>query len=211
MNYLDKLNEKKAQIKAKADADAILGHIDSVAKAVKNTPDSELASKVTVYIDELKQIVSDYQNLAKSHSDTAKEHDDHIKMMFNDVHETLKGIKMPDMPQIPEIKLPEIIIPEIKAPKVSVPKMDMQCVADAISELKQDDDIDLDDYHAHDIKDDGDIQYIGFLDPDGNWYIMESKQNTLRYVFGHGGYTQAFNKAATYKYELLNEAINDKV
>jgi hypothetical protein len=34
------------------------------------------------------------------------------------------------------------------------------------------------------------------------------KENTLRYIFGTGGYAKAFAKAARFEYKLLDEAVN---
>jgi DNA repair ATPase RecN len=72
------------------------------------------------------------------------------------------------------------------------------------------DTLDLDDYKAQDLSDGDNIQYVGFLNPAGKWYIIENdlKKNTLRYVFGSGKYSDAFKKAASYDYKLLNEAVN---
>lgn len=69
---------------------------------------------------------------------------------------------------------------------------------------------DLDCYRAQDIIDLDDVQYIGFQNPDGNWYIIENdiKGNKMRYVFGSKNYATAFKKAASYQYQLLDKAIN---
>lgn len=83
-------------------------------------------------------------------------------------------------------------------------------IRDAIAIGEADGKVDLDDYRAHDIINDGDIQYIGFVDIEGSWYIIENKvtENSLRYVFGKSGYAEAFAKAGSYKYKLLSEAVN---
>jgi len=72
--------------------------------------------------------------------------------------------------------------------------------------------IDLDDYRAHDIDNtDPNIQYIGFVDESGAWYIMEnnSLENSLRYKFGKGKYQTAWPKAATFGYLILSEAVRE--
>lgn len=71
----------------------------------------------------------------------------------------------------------------------------------------------LDDYRAHDLREDGAIQYIGFVNPDGKWYIVEndSENNRLRYVFGSKGYSKAFSKAGSWQYKLLSEAMAHEV
>lgn len=71
--------------------------------------------------------------------------------------------------------------------------------------------INLDRYKAQDIDNSvQDKQYIGFLNSEGNWYIIENDipANKLRYVFGNSGYIEAFSKASSYEYTLLNEAVD---
>lgn len=98
------------------------------------------------------------------------------------------------------------IVPAQKQP------IDFKPLQDTIKQyfVSDTDTIDLDDYKAQDLTDGDTIQYVGFLNPDGKWYIIENdlKKNTLRYVFGSGKYSEAFQKAASYDYKLLNEAVN---
>jgi hypothetical protein len=67
--------------------------------------------------------------------------------------------------------------------------------------------LELESYKPHDQKDDGDMQYFGFVNPEGAWYIIESDGSKFRYYFGKDGYTTAFNGAATLQYKLLSEAV----
>lgn len=106
----------------------------------------------------------------------------------------------------------------IDPPQVTVnaPEVDFKPLQDTIKQYfatpvsEADDMLNLENYRAQDINDDGDIQYVGFVSPSGAWYIIENdiKGNSMRYVFGTGGYAKAFKKAAQYQYKLLNEAIN---
>lgn len=103
----------------------------------------------------------------------------------------------------------------VAAPKVSVtaPELDLkplQATLDKYFAKDDDTQIDLDCYRPQDLKNDGDTQYIGFVNPDGEWYIIENltKQNSLRYLFGDSDYTKAFDDAASHEYMLLNEAVN---
>lgn len=69
--------------------------------------------------------------------------------------------------------------------------------------------IDLSEFRAQDINDGKDKQYVGFMHPNGNWYILENniQLNTLRYLFGQTNYSETFASASTYEYQLLDEAI----
>jgi len=77
--------------------------------------------------------------------------------------------------------------------------------------VEQTDTIDLASYKAHDLKDDGDLQYVGFVNPNGGWYIIENqvRENKMRYIFGSGGYDKAFSNAASWNYKILSEATNE--
>lgn len=71
--------------------------------------------------------------------------------------------------------------------------------------------VDLDSYKAQDINNSNkNLQYVGFVNPEGKWYIIENdiKGNHLRYIFGNSDYKKAFEQAAQYKYLLLDEAIH---
>jgi hypothetical protein len=116
---------------------------------------------------------------------------------------------------IPEIslpKIPDIYIPEITIPKITVPNIDTTGIETVLREMQHHtpEGIDLDDYMAQDLKKIGGNQYVGFLNPDGAWYIIENdiKGESLRYLFGTKDYYKHFKKANEYVYKLLNEAVN---
>lgn len=115
---------------------------------------------------------------------------------------------------------PAITVP---APTVTVkaPKVDLTPLRSVLQEYlpkssqpieeSESDLFDLDDYKAQDIDNSvKDMQYIGFVNPTGAWYIIENdvKGNKLRYVFGTDDYSAAFARASEYQYQLLNEAIH---
>lgn len=97
--------------------------------------------------------------------------------------------------------------------KVDAPKIDLKPLQDTLKgyfEAPKVEKIDLECYRAQDITETDSKQYVGFVNPDGDWYIIENDipGNSLRYVFGTGNYATAFQKAPQYEYQLLNEAIN---
>jgi uncharacterized membrane protein len=100
--------------------------------------------------------------------------------------------------------------------KVDVPALDITPITEAIQAMATtpDDSIDLDDYQAQDLRDDGPYQYVGFVAPDGGWYIIfsdssDSGASSLRYKFGNNGYAKAWKNAVGFDYKLLNEAVNE--
>lgn len=155
--------------------------------------------------DKLAEIAAEYQKLAVYNVKSAKEQADKFKQVFDSLIKAVEAIKLPE---IPKVIIPEF--PKIPAPVVNVPKTDLSPIQRAIEGLKEEKGLDLDDFKAHDIYNAGDTQYIGFLAPSGQWYIIENKvkENSLRYVFGKDKYKDHFKKAATYEYSLLSEAIN---
>lgn len=71
--------------------------------------------------------------------------------------------------------------------------------------------ITLSDYRAHDIDTAPDgKQYIGFMNGDGKWYIVESddRKNTMRYYFGNGDYATAWSERYSHTYGTLSEALH---
>jgi len=61
-------------------------------------------------------------------------------------------------------------------------------------------------YVISDIDDSGDPTYYGYLDKDGNYYILEenSANNTYRYSKGTSGYTTAWTNRATETYNYFD-------
>lgn len=112
---------------------------------------------------------------------------------------------------------PVVNLPE---PKVTVNpnKIDFSPIVDALVDNKQEivfpsavvDRFDLSRYKAHDIKETDNCQYVGFVNPESDWYIVENdlNSNRMRYVFGSGGYSKHFASASTFKYQIIDKAIN---
>jgi hypothetical protein len=104
------------------------------------------------------------------------------------------------------------LAPTINLPALKPPKLDLTPLHNMLQNYLKPEDtgIDLDCYKAQDIRDDDNKQYVGFLNLQGDWYIIENdiKANSMRYVFGSGNYAKAFTKAGNYEYKLLNEAVN---
>lgn len=100
--------------------------------------------------------------------------------------------------------------PKIDVKPPAVPKIDTSSIVAAIGDLKESDGIDLDNYRGVTIDNDSEVmQYIGFLNPKGEWYIacnnMESNQMT--YVFGKANFTSAWESHMNLGYAILNVAV----
>lgn len=104
---------------------------------------------------------------------------------------------------------------QVDAPQVNIPKLDISPITKVLetqtrqlAEVKK---IDLNDYKAQDLTGDDTFQYVGFVAPDGSWYIIENDMEgtTLRYKFGPKNYKSSWKDHANFSYKLLNEAIRE--
>lgn len=239
MSYLETINEKKSSASTQASAQSTLDSLIQQLKEVQLaslmagskstvvladstdfgekmkelgdniTSSLETYRKDTKNADKIAAIADDYKKLALYNVKAQNEQSKEMKQVFESLIKSFESIKIPEMPQVKIPAMPKM--PSIPAPIVNIPKNDFSPIADAISNLKEDKGLDLDEYKAHDINNsDKDTQYIGFLNPSGQWYIIENKvkENSIRYVFGKADYSTAFKKAPTYQYELLSEAVN---
>ena len=178
-------------------ADKINDMVKTFGEVVKSTDQSKLNSDQIAAIKEL-----------KSGLDSLKTTIANKKADNSDVVAAIRALKLDVAAPIVNVPAPIVTLQE-RAHK----PIDFTPLQDTIKEYfkaPEDEKIDLDCYRAQDITDNGDTQYVGFVNPEGNWYIIENKvrENQLRYIFGDKGYAKAFKKAAQYEYMLLNEAIN---
>ena len=108
------------------------------------------------------------------------------------------------------------IRPVVNVPKAQVTvqerEIDFDPLINALNKepTKETDDDPLAGYKAQDINnDDPNIQYVGFVNAQGNWYIIQNDDSSLRYKFGVKGYTKAFKDCAKLSYKLYSEAIGE--
>lgn len=178
--------------------DKIKSMVDTFAEAVKSTDTSMLDKEQISALNELKKGVESLKNA--------------VEAKKTDNSDIVKAIKALDL----NVAAPIVNVP---APQVTLQErpIDFTPLQDTIKEYfrppdveAEDEKIDLECYRAQDITDKEDVQYIGFVNPDGAWYIIENKvrENSMRYVFGMTDYSKAFKNASRYKYYLLNEALD---
>lgn len=177
--------------------DKITELADKVTEAVKGLDSSESNQEQLSTLKDLKSSLDTYSKSLTSSDATHKK-------ASADLLKAIKAIKVAPVVNVPE-------------PKVTVQPQDIDFgpLQETIKEYAytptEDDSIDLACYKAQDIDNTNpEMQYVGFLNQEGNWYIIENdvKGNKLRYRFGNSGYSEAFASAAEYTYSLLNEAID---
>jgi hypothetical protein len=205
-DYIETLQAKRAINTDDQHRLALLQAVTDVKKAVEAGPrDITVKTDDTAVITALGKLETAVKALDKPEQDYSE--------VLTDIKQAVEAVKL-EPTDLSELLAAISKLELSPAITVQAPEVDLVPLQDTIKEYfkppETEQKLDLACYRAQDIKEDGDIQYVGFLNPDGNWYIIENdiKGNKMRYVFGSKGYAKAFSKAASYKYELLDKAIH---
>jgi hypothetical protein len=212
VNYLDTIKDKRTAQSDKDDLQKSMQELSRVLSVSNSQAPKDFSSKVdelsksillafkelkndTLNSDKIDVLKQEYKNLA---SNIIKANDEQYKATQKSLKDVLSTFKASELS--PTVN--------VSAPIVNVPENDFSALEIAIRDLKEDEDIDLDSYKAHDIKDVEDVQYIGFIHPSGAWYIVENQVESgkLRYLFGTSKYATHFRSAPTYKYQTIDKA-----
>lgn len=158
------------------------GTLDAVDKLVKSIPKPPAPLKA-VSIDNLSQV------------------EVYLSKLNKDIIDAINNIKL--NPRI-----------EVASPEVSVPPIDFSPLIKALEPKETESKpalCDLNTYKAQDLIGDDVVQYIGFVAPDGGWYIVENdlQASSLRYKFGIGNYRENWTEHMNHIYLLLDEAIRE--
>lgn len=102
--------------------------------------------------------------------------------------------------------------PNIDVKSPSIPQINVAPIVKAIENLKEEKEveIDLDDYRGIIIDDESDtMQYIGFMNPKGEWYIIcnDIGDNKMTYVFGKTNFNGAWDSHVSLNYKMLDAAV----
>lgn len=156
----------------------------------KETDFSEVVSKLDGVEQALSKLPTSYPEMPSS-VEISNQHDYSDK--FDALQEAIAKIDVK-----PEIKITE-------------KKIDLKPIETAVKEAATPPQFDLSTYRAQDLDEmEPGIQYVGFTNIDGYWYILRNdvKNNNMRYKFGKDNYSTAWEKAPIYDYQLLEEAMN---
>lgn len=192
---------------------ALMGSQDK--STVILTDQTDLGDKLTAAITSIETAIKSLDSSSADSDQLAALHklqgifDGYFKRVGKDTDSIVAAIRALDV--APVVQAPVVNVP---APVVQVPPVDLTGVERAIERAATPEDTtapdpcDLSRYRAQDLTDNGDMQYVGFVNPEGNWYIIENdvSKNRMRYVFGKRGYARHFRAAATYEYKLLDKA-----
>lgn len=224
MSYLDEVNEKRKNQSANTqtalmikamqagqkpsiiltDSTDLGEHISQLGDKIIDVLEAVKDDKSTKdQIDRINDMTGEFRSLVASVQIEQESQADRIVAALNDLKRTVTSQK-------------PVIVP---APAVSFSErdVDLNPLVDAISRLeklmtpkKQKKSLELSSFRAHDLADSPDnLQYIGFQDTSGNWYIMQHdpENNRDRYYFGTGDYELAWDDKFSHDYKTLSEAI----
>lgn len=202
MNYLDGVNEKKAHSQEQQHKQAVLDAFNGLSKEIRDLLASlEKTSAKTVDKDFVASVKS-LGEVARKLENVRVTSDGDIKQALNALAAAFSRLDVRPVVNVP-------------APKVEITEreIDFKPLLDKLNTpVKVQDKVT--DYKAQDLDDEEsnqNIQYLGFVDPTGRWYIIENDllMNTLRYKFGKRGYSKGWSGRAKHAYKLYNEAVNE--
>lgn len=201
MNYLDKISDKRQKtVDTQLESDKLQVFTDlsdgikEVFSTLEKTGAKKLDKQVVDAINKLESIVESIASIKVTS-------DSDIKDALISLASAMQSIKVQPVVNVP-------------APQVTVneKEVDFKPIIDALGNQKYvaPTGDPLSEYKAQDINnDDPHRQYVGFVNPKGNWYIIENDEtnNSLRYVFGTKNYLKAMQKPAKLNYRLYSDAI----
>lgn len=106
--------------------------------------------------------------------------------------------------------------PNIDVKSPAIPQINVAPIVKAIENLKEGKEedketgVDLDDYRGVVIDDDADtMQYIGFMNTKGEWYIIcnDIDDNKMTYKFGKTDFNSAWDSHVNLNYKMLDVAV----
>lgn len=175
-------------------------------------PDSISTPDIQEVVAALKPIADGLAKLPTEYPDFPKFPD------FPDFPKTLKVDNLKEIKpwldaiakSLDKLKLDPVI--NVAPTPVSIPKVDFTpLVKELKPAIEKPDKVDLSEYKAQDLTGDDTFQYVGFVAPNGNWYIIENDiaGSSLRYKFGLKDYKANWKQFNSHSYKLLNEAIRE--
>lgn len=216
MSYLDDVNQKRqSQSDQRLMQAALLGNRQKPSIILTDSTD------LGEHISKLGNKIVDVLEAVKDDKNTSEQIDllTNLTIQFRKLVETVNKAGEDQANRIADA-LHELAITQrnqkpivVPAPAVTLTEkdVDFKPVIKAIERLMKPvvAGFDLAKYRAHDLQDAPDgQQYIGFINPDGDWYIMQHdpSSNRDRYYFGAGSYEEAWDEKHIHEYRTISEA-----
>lgn len=154
----------------------------------------------TQQINHLSAMVTDFKSLITGVQQSNKAQADRIVTAVNSLKEVIAEQK-PVVVPAPNVRLTE------KATDFTPLINELKTILTPKAVKKQ---INLADYRAIDLDNaPGNVQYVGFQNSAGNWYILQNNEetNSIRYYFGKDGYDVGWDERHGHDYKTLSEAM----
>lgn len=215
MSYLEDVNERRRSHSDRQQNAVMMKALQSQKPSIILTDSTDLGEHISQLGDkvigvmkmvqadhsaqeQIDRLAGEFKTLADLARKTAREQSEQIATALNDLKAVIQNQK-PIFAPAPSVNLQER---EVDFTPL-LQKMD------ALMKPKKE--LDLSKYRAHDLEDGRDnMQYIGFQDMTGGWYIMQHDPtaNRDRYYFGKGSYDEAWDEKYSLEYKVLSEAIH---
>ena len=203
MSYLDDIEAKRQGKKDDDDKQAFTDSLDGVSTDIRTLLASLETSGAKKLDAQVVNAIASLGSIVQAIQALRIENDEESKEVLREIAETLSSLNVSPIVNVPKAQI-----------TVQERNIDFDPLIKALDkkeEVETDDDP-LAGYKAQDINsDDPHVQYVGFINPQGSWYIIENNDttNTLRYKFGKKGYSTAFKNMTKHNYKLYSEAIRE--
>lgn len=170
-------------------------HVKSLRDEYDNKGTGKTAKQLSTLVEKL-------ENVAKALTSSKVEVDKEFKKLVKDLLSEIKAI---DFNPTVNVAATKVTVPEINTSGIERILTDFT-TKEAVEK------VDLGDYFAQDLDElEPGIQYVGFVNPKGNWYIIKNieEENKLRYAFGSDAYADFWPRASQLQYKRLDEALNE--
>lgn len=200
LNYLEKVGEKRADKQSKQHKQAVLNAFSGLSNDIRTLLES---------LDKTgaKRLDKDFVEAVKTLTGVAGKLESIKITSDNDIKEALTALAY----SLSRIDVRPVV--NVPPPKVEITEreIDFKPLIDKLQPVKVQPEVT--DYRAQDMDSETDpnIQFIGFVDAKGAWYIIQNDMmmNTLRYKFGKKSYASNWKNRAKLAYRLYNEALDE--
>lgn len=223
LSYIDDVNQKRQTQDAQRQTAMLMHATRNQKPQIILTDSTDLGSHIAELGDKIIEVL---EAVKEDHS--TKDQIDRINDMTYEFRELVETVQTSQETQADKIvlalndlkttvtKQKPVVVP---APAVSLQEkdVDLNPIVGAINDLKkllaptkQKKKTDLSTFRAHDLSDAPDgMQYIGFMDMSGSWYIMQHdpEENRDRFYSGSESYDQAWDDKFSHNYTTLSEAL----
>lgn len=178
------------------DIKEVVQAIDKMSKEVapKNIDFTPLQKSIAALSEQIAKLPTEYPEAPEAVETVAVNNLNELKPQLEAITATLEKLKLD---------------PKID---VKVPKTDLSGIESAIASLKVEPvkEVELSDYMAVVIDDDSEyMQYVGFINPDGEWYILyyDIEKNLFLFNFGIDNFNKSWQNHMNINYSQLDKAI----